>query len=249
MSEVSGQNGEGNITGQATQAENTPQMPDGLPESFWDAEAGQVKVNDLIGSYSELSKFKTETESKFAARPESADKYEVKLPEGFQMPEGVEFKVDADNPLVKAVQETVFNAGGSQADFEKLVGAFVQDTLMETQRAQETAQKEMEALGQNAKVRIEAIETFAKANLSEAEAGALLDSLTTKSAVEAVEKLISKAQGPQMNGAGAASSPQTVSEAELSSKMRDPRYWRDRDPAFVREVTEGFQKLYRSKSS
>ena len=26
--------------------------------------------------------------------------------------------------------------------------------------------------------------------------------------------------------------------------MRDPRYWRERDPGFVAQVTEGFQRLY-----
>ena len=32
---------------------------------------------------------------------------------------------------------------------------------------------------------------------------------------------------------------------ELKSMMRDPRYWRDRDPAFVRQVTQGFDRVYR----
>jgi hypothetical protein len=26
--------------------------------------------------------------------------------------------------------------------------------------------------------------------------------------------------------------------------MQDPRYWRDRDPAFVSEVTRGFERLF-----
>jgi len=30
----------------------------------------------------------------------------------------------------------------------------------------------------------------------------------------------------------------------LSRLMRDPRYWRDRDPAIVQQVTEGFRRLY-----
>jgi hypothetical protein len=31
---------------------------------------------------------------------------------------------------------------------------------------------------------------------------------------------------------------------QLKSMMRDPRYWRDRDPAFIRQVTEGFERAY-----
>lgn len=26
--------------------------------------------------------------------------------------------------------------------------------------------------------------------------------------------------------------------------MRDPKYWRDQDPSFIKKVTEGFQKVY-----
>jgi hypothetical protein len=29
--------------------------------------------------------------------------------------------------------------------------------------------------------------------------------------------------------------------------MRDPRYWRERDPSFIAQVTEGFQRLYPSQ--
>jgi hypothetical protein len=26
--------------------------------------------------------------------------------------------------------------------------------------------------------------------------------------------------------------------------MRDPKYWRDKDPSYVAKVTEGFKKMY-----
>ena len=32
-------------------------------------------------------------------------------------------------------------------------------------------------------------------------------------------------------------------EAELRKMMRDPRYWRSREPDFVRRVTDGFLRL------
>jgi len=35
-----------------------------------------------------------------------------------------------------------------------------------------------------------------------------------------------------------------LDEKELNAMMRDPRYWRDRDPAFVAKVTEGFQRMF-----
>ncbi|PZQ48889.1 MAG: hypothetical protein DI551_00735 [Micavibrio aeruginosavorus] len=33
-------------------------------------------------------------------------------------------------------------------------------------------------------------------------------------------------------------------QEQLNEMMRDERYWKTKDPAFIREVTEGFQKLY-----
>ena len=33
-------------------------------------------------------------------------------------------------------------------------------------------------------------------------------------------------------------------EMDLQTMMRDPRYWREKDPSFVAKVTEGFQRMY-----
>ncbi len=35
-----------------------------------------------------------------------------------------------------------------------------------------------------------------------------------------------------------------VTEADLTAMMRDPRYWRDREPEFVRRVKDGFGRLF-----
>ena len=49
--------------------------------------------------------------------------------------------------------------------------------------------------------------------------------------------VLNEANGPRSN----------VDEAELTRMMRDPRYWRERDPAFVAQITDGFQRLYPSQ--
>ena len=33
---------------------------------------------------------------------------------------------------------------------------------------------------------------------------------------------------------------------DLNAMMRDPRYWRDRDPSFVQQVTDGFRNKYQN---
>lgn len=47
-----------------------------------------------------------------------------------------------------------------------------------------------------------------------------------------------------MAEADALDPPQAVTtEAEMRALMRDPRYWRLRDPDVVRRVTDGFRRL------
>jgi hypothetical protein len=35
-----------------------------------------------------------------------------------------------------------------------------------------------------------------------------------------------------------------LSEEQLVALMRDPRYWKKRDPEILAKVTEGFRRLY-----
>lgn len=46
---------------------------------------------------------------------------------------------------------------------------------------------------------------------------------------------------------GASAQQGGKTKAELDTMMQDPKYWRDKDPAFIAEVTEGYQKLYNEK--
>jgi len=36
-----------------------------------------------------------------------------------------------------------------------------------------------------------------------------------------------------------------VTEEQVNKRVKDPRYWRDKDPAFIQETTEMFQQLYK----
>ena len=38
--------------------------------------------------------------------------------------------------------------------------------------------------------------------------------------------------------------PSNLEEKDLQSMMRDPKYWREKDPAFVAKVTDGFKRMY-----
>ena len=37
---------------------------------------------------------------------------------------------------------------------------------------------------------------------------------------------------------------QASNEKELRAMMKDPKYWRDRDPSLVKKITDGFKEIY-----
>ena len=50
---------------------------------------------------------------------------------------------------------------------------------------------------------------------------------------------------PAMAGAALESAAAgAADEIALRGMMRDPRYWRERDPSYVAQVTNGFQRMY-----
>jgi hypothetical protein len=63
--------------------------------------------------------------------------------------------------------------------------------------------------------------------------------------VMALYKMMNNNQSPaidkQMSQIGASD------EKELQSMMRDPKYWKERDPQFIEKVTKGFEALYAEK--
>ena len=73
---------------------------------------------------------------------------------------------------------------------------------------------------------------------------AALDGLTTSfDGVVALHRMMTASEPAALRAA--ASSGQTPgNEEDLHKMMRDPRYWRDRDPALLAKVTEGFRQLY-----
>lgn len=40
------------------------------------------------------------------------------------------------------------------------------------------------------------------------------------------------------------SSSEILSDSDLRRMMRDPKYWRDQDPEYIRKIENGFKKLY-----
>jgi hypothetical protein len=210
-----------------------PERPEWFPEEFWDADKGEGKTEDLAKSYLDTKKkvtmrtgdlekkLKEELEqSRLSARPESPDKYELRLPEG--IPEDA-WEWHAEDPLIKTAQEFAHERGFSQDEFDNLVSMYVQ---AEMSKIPDIA-AEVKRLGEKGPERAERIDNWLSANVSKG-AYAALSSVTNKAEVLiALEELMQKAGAPAfVVGNDLQTGDQEVlTDTLVRTWMADPKYY------------------------
>jgi hypothetical protein len=204
-----------------------------IPEKFKDPSTGELKVESLLTSYSELEK----RLSKTPTPPKSPDDYCVNCDHGyFGIDKDLNAKLHAKGFTNDQVQ-TVYDLAA-----EKMV------PLVFQMAADYNAEREIEKLlahfGGEDKWR-----EISRQLLAFGQKALPADVLETlSSSFDGVMALHRMMKGEEP-GLSRTSEPQGAKsgELELQSMMRDPKYWRDQDPSFVAKVTEGFQKLYGKK--
>lgn len=254
------------------------QRPAYISEKFWDAEKGAPRVEELSKSYGQLEKllgkrsteldnadYKQFAEAQFnlrkgdlekqlrgellGQRPESADKYELKfsdehaarIPEQFR-----DLAAYKDDPLIASFRSFCYDAGLGNDKFNHMVGEFL---VQRTEQAEAAREAQVQALGENAAVRLETVSAFLKQEFGDEGFLELAPAFSSAAAVEAIEHLMNKINGIPGDGAGAAGTKGAAgakSEAEIKQMMQDKRYWhpRLRDEAYVREVQEHWKRAF-----
>lgn len=205
-----GQGGDGGQGGNDQQL----QRPDYLPESLWDEKTG-FKAQD----YNDLVAFKADRDAALAQVPDSADKYEAKLPATFKMPEGVkeeDFAFDANDPRISLLREVAHSKQWSQADFEEVLVAGINMDIAQNKEMAEAAAGERDKLGSRAKDRVTAVTTFLDAKIGPELAGSLRGMMFTAKQVEAFEAIQRLVRGdvPGNPGAGRDAKPAELSDEE-----------------------------------
>lgn len=165
--------------------------PDWMPETAWDAATNAPKIDELGKSFKELSDFKAATEAQKAALPDAAEKYEVKLPDEFQMPDG--WTVNADDPAWKAGREFAHKNGLSQEQFSSMAALYIEQqiaakTANDALVTQAVAARD-KALGSNGAQRVDALNTWFKAEFGEQVGTQLGHALFTPEIVGAFEQI------------------------------------------------------------
>ncbi len=221
----------GEPEGAATPDESVDGRPAGLPDKFWDADGGTVRTEALAKSYLELER----KLGGLAGRgvPDGPDGYEITLADDLVTPD----------PEVNAR----LHAAGFTQDQVQLV----YDLALERLRpAAEDLAAEMRARGHIERLvthfdgedkwreASRQISAWGRAHLPPEAFEALASSYE---GIVALQRMMDHGE-PGLVGGGTAGAD--VSEAQLKEAMRDPRYWRDRDPATVAQVRDGFRRLY-----
>ena len=221
--------------------------PAEVPEKFWDAERGELRVEALLKSYRELE----QRMSQRAARPapDASEEERRRWREMMNIPETPDgYQVEPKHELCGpdcAINLRLHEAGFS-SEQAQLVYDLAAERLMPlvAEAAQQfEADRQAEKLrahfgGEERFRRVAAqLKAWGAANLPP---GVLEALSTTEEGVLALERMM-LGNEPRMERD--TPPPEMLDEGELRRLMRDPRYWRSREPEFVKRVTEGFRKL------
>lgn len=225
------------VTQEDVEQAAVPSRPEWLPEKYNSGE-------DLAKAYKELeSKLGTKEEDirsrimeeiqseAFSDRPESAGDY--------QLPESIDDSVAVDNKLLSWWAEHSFENGYSQEEFEQGIAMYAEAM----NGSMPDIEAEAKMLGDNADQRIEAASLFANKFFPEAALPAIERMCESHEGIIALEAIMEAMKDGSF--AGNTQAVAGTSEKELREMMNDPRYWKDRDPHFIKQVTEGFQQIYK----
>lgn len=150
---------------------------------------------DKYKSVADQAKAYTEAEKRLGAFKGAPEEYDLKLPEGFELPEGVEVELDKEDPLLQEFLPWAKEHNLSQEAFQDIVGMYVKnqaEELQSTQSAEAAAAEQKELLGANADKRLSDLAKWGKQNLDADMFDKFASALTTAASVEAFEFVVAK---------------------------------------------------------
>lgn len=200
-----------------------------VPEKFKDPETGNVRMDALLRSYGELEKKLSQTPS----APKSHEDYCIDCQHGMFVPD-------------PAVNEKLHKMGMTQEQAQGVYDLAAERMMpvIASLAAEYQADREVEKLvnhfggADSWKEVSRQLLSFGQRNLPPD----VLHSLSASyEGVLALHRMM-QSEEPGLKKDAAKSS--AMDEKDLQSLMRDPKYWRDKDPSIVAKVTEGFKRMY-----
>jgi hypothetical protein len=219
-----------------------------IPEKFRDPQTGELRTDQLLKSYRELERKLARmvevpdgtaddtTRLRFRRAlgvPDRPEDYPVQPPNDLVQPDGEVNRVLHAEGLTPRQVQAVYDLAG-----ERMVPA-VQELAREFE-ADRQMERLIEHFGSAEKWRevASALRAWGKQNLPKEVFDAMS---TTFEGVIAMHRMMTSGE-PGLSRAGGGETDLT--EDDLRRMMADPKYWRDRDPATVKKVSDGFKKLF-----
>lgn len=229
------------------------EKPPFLPDKFWDPETRSVRLEALAKSYQALEK----RMGGMVAVPgdDAADEDRAAFQQTVNRLRGVPDSPDAyevaeRHPLLKPDPElnALLHGAGFSPDQVQLVYDLAADRVLpviEDLASEFEADRQLVRLidhfgGEERWAEVSRqILAWGRTNMPPDVLEAMA---TTYEGVLALHRMMGSGEpGLRTDGRGGEG---PLDEARLKEMMRDPRYWRDRDPALVRKIGAGFKALY-----
>jgi len=225
-----------------------PAPAEEIPEKFRDPESGALRVEALLRSYRELEK---RLSQRFAPPgPDAPEEERARFRRAIGVPDAPEeYTVEpkhemcgSDPEINKRLHEAGFTCQQVQLVYDLAAERLL--PLIAEAAADYEAQKQVGRLaqefgGEEQFRRIAPqIAAWGRANLAPGVFEALS---TTAEGVLALHRMMAKSEPSLARNAAPA---EALDERALRKMMRDPRYWRSREPEYVKRVTEGFKRLF-----
>ncbi|WP_029009100.1 capsid assembly protein [Azospirillum halopraeferens] len=224
--------------------------PAHVPDKFWDPAAGAVRLEALLKSYLELERKLSAMAGGAPGAGEPPDRASLLRTLGVpEAPDG--YCIACDHGLFQPDPEINgrLHAAGFTPEQAQLLYDLAAERMVPLIRdlaAEFQAEREVERLVAHfgGEERWREVSRQLLAWAARTLPPAAVEGLsTTYEGVMALHRMMTGSEPAALRGEGGG--PATGgSEAELHALMRDPRYWRDRDPALVTRVTDGFRRLY-----
>jgi len=205
--------------------------PDDLANAYKELEKKLgSKEDDLRGKL--LEELQAEA---FKDRPPSAGEY--------QLPETLNAEEAVNNELLQWWSNHAFENGYSQEEFQQGIDMYAK--AYESMKPPEVnMEAEAKKLGDNANQRIQSASIFANKFFPESALPAIERMCETHEGIVALEHIMEAMKDGSFSGS--TSPTPSMNEQTLREMMQDDRYHNParRDPHFVKQVEEGFRKIY-----
>lgn len=160
--------------------------------------------------------------------------------ENLEIPDSIELELPDDDPLVQFWQQTAHENGLSQKQFEAGIQAWLNQEIAGLPDPEAT----LAEIGENAKDRLQLVETKLKAVLPAAELEGLKEITVNANAFKAVERLLNgSAALPLGDGGGGGGGGEDELDEEGIRKLMATEAYQKNDPEMHKRVREAWERL------